>query len=100
MGPTFSFSLTSRVHADAPALWLHMSRMSGVNYELMPYVRMTFPKDKDDLNDLAEKNPSAFVPGADVFTSYLVADYLLLVPPRVNCGLTHRYVKHPDMPTS
>ena len=42
--------------------------MSGVNAELMPYVRMTYPKSMSNLDDFVGE----FVPGEVVFTSYLL----------------------------
>ncbi|HEY1076151.1 MAG TPA: hypothetical protein VGE51_05640 [Fontimonas sp.] len=36
----------SRLAADAATVWQHASSMAGVNRELMPLVRMTYPADR------------------------------------------------------
>lgn len=37
------FEIRSRLAADANAVWAHASSLEGVNRELMPLCRMTFP---------------------------------------------------------
>lgn len=39
----------SHLATDVDSLWQHASSMAGVNYELMPLVRMTYPADRNAL---------------------------------------------------
>ena len=39
-----SFHLTSRLLAPAGRVWAHATDMEGVNFELAPLLRMTYPK--------------------------------------------------------
>lgn len=43
MARTYRFELVSRLAAPAEALWRHAATMPGVNRELFPLVRMTYP---------------------------------------------------------
>lgn len=100
---SFTFSIQSIVNADKQMLWQHVTQMKNVNYELLPIVRMTYPKDRAALN------------GADVpLYTPLFASVLLLfciIPidlhrlafDRIDEGnafyensttLTHKYWKH------
>ena len=45
----FCFTHTSTVNCEINALWLHITEMKNVNYELYPIVQMTFPKDKSEI---------------------------------------------------
>jgi hypothetical protein len=44
MGTPFHFEVSSGLAAEPEAVWEHATRPSGVNYELAPLVRMTFPR--------------------------------------------------------
>jgi ligand-binding SRPBCC domain-containing protein len=43
MAREFSFSVSSNLNVSRQALWQTVTRMPGVNYELMPFVAMTYP---------------------------------------------------------
>src|SRR4051812_30918583 len=42
-GEMFSFAVTTRLRAPAARVWAHASTFAGVNPELWPLVRMTYP---------------------------------------------------------
>lgn len=44
--PDFSFTIQSTVAADKATVWQYITQMQNVNAELMPYVYMTYPKDR------------------------------------------------------
>jgi hypothetical protein len=44
MAQPFAFELSSQLAVPAAELWRHASSMAGVNRELWPLVRMTYPK--------------------------------------------------------
>jgi ligand-binding SRPBCC domain-containing protein len=58
--------LSSELKADAAEVWRHASVMPGVNYELMPLVRMTYPHNAGSLDG------SQFSLGETAFTSTLM----------------------------
>lgn len=68
MQQSFTFSITSRIKADKASVWYHMSSMAGVNLELSPYIKMTYPKDKANLSDLSTQ----FISGETIFVSFLL----------------------------
>jgi hypothetical protein len=55
----------SQLATDATTLWQHASSMAGVNYELMPLVRMTHPADRAAL-------PHENIPKDVLFQSWLL----------------------------
>ncbi|MFC4252425.1 hypothetical protein [Sinimarinibacterium flocculans] len=57
----------SRLAAAPDALWQHATSMAGVNFELMPLVRMTHPSDRARLPDAGE------LPDGVLFRSWLLA---------------------------
>lgn len=60
-------SFSSTLRAPRPEVWAVVSTMSGVNAELRPFVRMTYP-------NLAEQlSHAAIVPGQVLFRSWLLA---------------------------
>ncbi len=50
MQQSYKVRVTSKLYANPKAVWKHMSSMDGVNYELMPFVHMTYPE-KGSLDD-------------------------------------------------
>ena len=61
----------SRLAAAPDALWQHATSMAGVNFELMPLVRMTYPRDRDRLPE------HDALPDGVLFHSWLLAFGLL-----------------------
>ena len=61
-----SFEISSVLAADVDAVWAHCSSMKGVSRELWPWVRMTYPDDRDSLVT------EPFVPGQRLFRSTLL----------------------------
>jgi hypothetical protein len=57
----------SRLAAAPDALWRHATSMAGVNFELMPLVRMSYPADAATLPDAIER------PDGVLFRSWLLA---------------------------
>ncbi len=60
------FSVSSNLATEAETLWRHAVSPEGVNRELMPLIRMTFPAGVEDLTD-------SWRPGARRFRSWLLA---------------------------
>ncbi len=56
---------SSRLAAPQPEVWNHATSAEGVNYELKPLARMTFPKDIRSLEDLQ------FTAGEPIFRSWV-----------------------------
>ena len=61
------FSVASRLDAPRAAVWERVSTMDGVNDELAPWVRMTYPP------EVAELRPDNVPTGRRVFRSWLLA---------------------------
>jgi hypothetical protein len=62
-----SLFFESRLAASAEVVWAQVCRMPGVNFELMPLMRMSYPADRASLDDGALVNP-----GDTVFNSWLM----------------------------
>lgn len=45
----FSFEINSYFVSPKYLIWRHMTSMANINDELMPFIRMTYPADKDTL---------------------------------------------------
>jgi ligand-binding SRPBCC domain-containing protein len=61
------FEISSDVAAPRHRVWSSVSTMDGVNAELMPLVRMTYPPERWSLDD------QSFEPGVELFGSWLLA---------------------------
>lgn len=70
------FEITSTLTAPAATVWEHAGSMAGVNYELMPLVRMTAPRRFRDLriDDWITGDGTA---RAHIFTSLILLGGLL-----------------------
>lgn len=60
-------TFTSTLRTHRPEVWAVVSTMEGVNAELRPFVRMTFPAGSEQLSE------AAIVPGQMLFRSWLLA---------------------------
>ncbi|MDP9140920.1 MAG: hypothetical protein M3O62_09035 [Pseudomonadota bacterium] len=60
-----SLRFESHLVTDVATLWQHASSMAGVNFELMPLVRMTYPADRAAL-------PHENIPKDVLFQSWLM----------------------------
>lgn len=69
---TRTLTFTSRLSRTADDVWAHATSMRGVNQELAPWLRMTYPKGFDDLAAIALRAGGA-PPGAPLFTSWILA---------------------------
>jgi ligand-binding SRPBCC domain-containing protein len=47
----FAFSIQSEVNTTKEILWQHITQMKNVNAELMPYAKMTYPHDKNEIGN-------------------------------------------------
>ncbi|REJ85546.1 MAG: hypothetical protein DWQ36_02875 [Acidobacteria bacterium] len=56
---------TSRLAAPSDVVWRHAASPQGVNRELAPFLRMTFPPDFDDLT-------SSWQPGERLFRAWIL----------------------------
>lgn len=66
------FSVSSRLAASPERVWSHVTRPAGVNRELRPLLRMTFPPDTDDL-------AASGRPGERLFRSWILLGGVLPV---------------------
>lgn len=66
MPDSIDLTFRSRVRAGRAEVWAVVSTMAGVNAELMPFVRMTHPRDRTSLEG------ETIVPGEVVFHSWLL----------------------------
>jgi ligand-binding SRPBCC domain-containing protein len=62
----FTFEITSTLSTPREQVWGHASTMAGVNAELWPIVRMTYPRAAADLNSAQVR------PGHPLFRSWLM----------------------------
>lgn len=46
----YEIRFASKLNADRQSVWNSICRMKGVNYELSPIIRMTYPADADKTN--------------------------------------------------
>ncbi|MBI3770267.1 MAG: hypothetical protein HY271_17480 [Deltaproteobacteria bacterium] len=60
------FEVSSVIAAPADRVWQRVSTMAGVNAELRPIVRMTYPPEVDALR------PEDVAPGVRVFRSWIL----------------------------
>ena len=70
--PVGEFVVSSVLSAAPEALWRHATSPAGVNRELRPLLRMTFPRDTRDLT-------AGWQPGVRLFRSWLLLAGLLPV---------------------
>ncbi|RYH06743.1 hypothetical protein EON65_42505 [archaeon] len=52
----FSVKISSTLPVDKQTLWRHMTSMEGVNFELQPYLHMTFPATHSNLTTISRSN--------------------------------------------
>ena len=64
------FEITSELAAGAEEVWAHATSPAGVNYEMAPWLRMTFPRD-------VEVRTKAWTPGHTLFRSWLLVGGVL-----------------------
>ena len=74
---TGTLSFASRLARPADEVWAHATSMRGVNQELAPWLRMTYPAGFDDLAATVLRSGGA-PPEEPLFTSWILA--LGLVP--------------------
>jgi ligand-binding SRPBCC domain-containing protein len=70
---SYEFTLSSELPARPEVVWAHATNLRGVNRELMPLARMTWPRDRDTLR------PEDFSPGQRLFRSWILLLGLLPV---------------------
>lgn len=71
---TRRFSYSSLLAAPAAEVWAHAMSPRGINHELWPLARMTFPAGKENF---AEDFDRKFVPGQRLFRSWIFIGGLL-----------------------
>lgn len=45
----YTFTLQSEVNTTKEILWQHITQMKNVNHELMPFAKMTYPKEMSEI---------------------------------------------------
>src|SRR3954469_7034553 len=73
MSTPHSFTISTPLRASAEQVWDHASTFAGVNRELWPLVRMTYPR------ALSRLTPDAFPLGRTAFRSWILLFGLLPV---------------------
>jgi hypothetical protein len=63
LAPTYEFSVTSNLAASAAKVWKHAASMKGVNRQLFPIARMTYPK------SISRLDRASIAPGRRLFRS-------------------------------
>ena len=66
------FSIDSELRVSADELWRHATTPAGVNYEMAPLLRMTFPANVGDF-------ATDWVPGKTLFRSWMLVGGVLPV---------------------
>lgn len=66
MARTFEFSVTSQLAASSAEVWSQAATMPGVNRELFPIARMTYPQ------SYARLDSASIVPGRRLFRSWIL----------------------------
>ena len=66
------FEITSELAAGADEVWSHATSPAGVNYEMSPLLRMTFPRNAENLTE-------TWAPGRTLFRSWLLLGGVLPV---------------------
>lgn len=66
MTSAFSFEIASPLAAPRSSVWAHASSMAGVNHELGPFLRMTYPP------AFATLQPAQHLLGQRLFRSWIV----------------------------
>ena len=47
----FTFSIESEINSSKEILWQHITQMKNVNAELMPFAKMTYPKEMSEIGN-------------------------------------------------
>ena len=99
----FSFIIESLVNADKPTVWNHITQMKNVNAELMPFAKMTFPKDRSEIGNNEVPLHQTLFKSYVLLFGFIPADIHYLKLDKVDIGnafyensttLTHKYWKH------
>jgi len=64
------FEISTELAAGPEEVWQHATSPAGVNYEMAPWLRMTFPRDARVLT-------AAWAPGRTLFRSWLLVGRIL-----------------------
>lgn len=64
------FEISTELAAGPEAVWRHATSPAGVNYEMAPWLRMTFPRDAGSVTE-------AWAPGRTLFRSWLLVARVL-----------------------
>lgn len=99
----FGFSIETLINADKQTLWKHITQMKNVNAELMPFAKMTYPKDRSEIgNNDVPMNQTLFVSYVFLF-GFIPVDIHYLKLDKIDFGsafyensttMTHKYWKH------
>jgi ligand-binding SRPBCC domain-containing protein len=71
VGGAYTFSVASNLRSDPARVWAHASDLAGVNRELWPLARMTYPAGRGRLS------PETTPPGRPAFRSWILLFGLL-----------------------
>ncbi len=105
----YGFTIESKINCTQAALWKHVTQMKNVNYELMPYACMTYPKDRTEVASEDVPMNTVLMKSVVLLFGFIPIDLHSLKLDKIVYGeafyensttLMHRYWKHTRTLTS
>ena len=99
----FSFSIETLINANNTTVWQHVTKMKNVNAELMPFARMTYPKNRSEIGNIDIPLNEILFKSIILLFGFIPVDIHFLKLDRIDVGtafyenstsLTHHYWKH------
>jgi len=99
----FGFSIETLIDTDKQRLWQHITQMKNVNAELMPFVKMTYPKDKSEIGNNDVPLDEILFKSYILLFGFIPIDIHYLKLDKIDFGnafyensttFTHKYWKH------
>lgn len=100
---SFLFNIESEINSDKKNVWKHITRMKNVNAELMPFARMTYPKEMSEIGANEVPLKQTLFKSVVLFFGFIPADIHCLSFDKIDYGtafyensvtVIHRYWKH------
>jgi ligand-binding SRPBCC domain-containing protein len=99
----FTFSIESEINSTKEIIWQHITQMKNVNVELMPFARMTYPKEMSEIGNREVPVQQVLFRSVILLLSFIPIDLHYLWFNRIDFGtafyensysLQHCYWKH------
>lgn len=100
---SFLFNIETEVNSDKKNLWKHITQMKNVNAELMPFARMTYPKEMSEIGANEVPLKQTLFKSVVLLFGFIPADIHCLRFDKIDYGIafyensvtaTHSYWKH------